>query len=51
MRTTAAIGNYEITDYCVTLRHDDGRVETHSIVLIHDKKVIWLDGIEYIRQR
>jgi len=50
-RTTAQAGNYEITDYCVTLRHDDGRVETHSIVLIHDKKVIWLDGIEYIRQR
>jgi hypothetical protein len=50
-RTMASTGSYEIIDYALTLRHDDGRVETHSIVLIHDKKVIWLDGVEYIRQR
>lgn len=50
-RTTTVDGTYDITGYCLTLRHDDGRVDIHSIVLIHDKKVIWLDGIEYIRQR
>jgi hypothetical protein len=50
-RTTSATGSYEIIDYFLTLRHEGGRVETRSIVLIHEKKVIWLDGIEYIRQR
>ena len=50
-RTATAAGSYDITDYCLTLRHDDGRIEIHSLVLIHDKKVIWIDGIEYIRQR
>ena len=50
-RTTMVDGFYDITGYCLTLRHNDGRVDTHSIVFIYEKKLIWLDGIEYMRQR
>jgi hypothetical protein len=50
-RTTIIDGAYDIAGYRLTLRHHSGHVDTHSIVLIHDKKVIWLDGMEYIRQR
>jgi hypothetical protein len=50
-RTTMIDGSYDIAGYRLTLRHNDGRVETHSVVLIYEQKLIWLDGIEYIRQR
>lgn len=49
-RTTSVDGTYDISGYCLTLRHDDGQVEARSIVINHDKKMIWLDGIEYLRQ-
>lgn len=47
-RTPTTGGTYDIAGYTLTLRYDDGRTITHSIIAdTKDTKVIWIDGRGY----